>query len=113
MKNKIATSYSNFPSIAGSTMYKTMKSPLRRKSIEIINNNNPKTNNLNNTSKHFYPKTLKNLIKKRPLSPESQSLSKAETDDTLFGLSEVKIIDDKIHKRNNNRQKVWQIKSWC
>ena len=111
MKSKITTSYSNFPSIAGSTMYKTMKSPLRRKSIEIINNNNPKTNNLNNTSKHFYPKTLKNLIKKRPLSPESQSLSKAETDDTLFGLSEVKIIDDKIHKRNNNRQKVWQIKS--
>ena len=82
MKSKITTSYSNFPSIAGSTMYKTMKQPLIKQSTEIINNNNSKINNLNNTTKNFYPKTIKHLLKKRPLSPESQSLSIAETDDT-------------------------------
>ena len=109
MKSKVTTSYSNFPSMAGSTMYKTMKSPLMNVSSNLPKNYS--NSNISNASKTFYPKSLNNIIRKRPLSPESESLSCVETDDTLFGLSEVKIIDDKIHKRNNNKQKVWQLKS--
>ncbi len=86
MKSKVISSYLTFPSIAGSTMNKTMKShwmchQIYQKIIVIISN----------ASKTFYPKSLNNIIKKRPLSPESESLSYVETDDTLFGLSEVKI----------------------
>ena len=109
MKSKVTTSYSNFPSIAGSTMYKTMKSPLMNVSSNLPKNYS--NSNISNASKTFYPKSLNNIIRKRPLSPESESLSCVETDDTLFGLSEVKIIDEKIHKRNNNKQKVWELKS--
>ncbi len=32
--------------------------------------------------KTFYPKSLNNIIRKRPLSPESESLSYLEIDDT-------------------------------
>ena len=108
---KSITNYSNFPSIAGSTMYKTIKTSPETSNNSLRNINNNTINNISNPLKTYFPKTLKNFHKRRPLSPESANLSKNETDDTLFGLSEVKLIDDKIHKRKNNRRRVWEIKS--
>ena len=108
---KSITNYSNFPSIAGSTMYKTIKTSPETSNNSLRKINNNTINNISNPLKTYFPKTLKNFHKRRPLSPESANLSKNETDDTLFGLSEVKLIDDKIHKRKNNRRRVWEIKS--
>ena len=124
MKNFNVTS-TTFPSILGNTMYKTKNSFGKTdNNFNLINNYNQNDILINsnsfrsNLSKTFYNPSnnndknkLKNLIKSRPLSPDSLALSKAETDDTLFAMNEINIVDFKIKKRKREKQKIWHIKN--
>ena len=124
MKNFNVTS-TTFPSILGNTMYKTKNSfGKTENNFNLINNYNQNdilisSNSFrSNLSKTFYNPSnnndknkLKNLIKTRPLSPDSLALSKAETDDTLFAMNEINIVDFKIKKRKREKQKIWHIKN--
>lgn len=98
MNVKFAKTFTtNFPSIARNTFQSTNYQTNRKGSVFGLHSNNLK----NKSTK---------LIN-RPLSPSSMSISQVPTDDTLFAMNEVNIIDKKIHKRQTNRQQVWKIKA--
>lgn len=98
MNIKFAKTFTtNFPSIARNTFQSTNYQTNRKGSVFGLHSNNLK----NKSTK---------LIN-RPLSPSSMSISQVPTDDTLFAMNEVNIIDKKIHKRQTNRQQVWKIKA--
>ena len=93
--NFAKTFSTTFPSIARNTFQST----------------NYKTNRDSSTG--FSP-SIKHKGKKktkRAVSPSSMSISQATTDDTIFAMNEINIIDEKINKRKTNRQQVWKLKT--
>ena len=76
-------------------------------------NSNPFNNNMNANLTSYKHKSFstKHNNQHKPIKSEYDDLSEATTDDTLFALNEIKLVDDKIAKRNQNRQLIWKKKS--
>ena len=76
-------------------------------------NSNPFNNNMNADLTSYKHKSFstKHNNQHKPIKSEYDDLSEATTDDTLFALNEIKLVDDKIAKRNQNRQLIWKKKS--
>ena len=113
----------NLPKIisSNSTWYKTFNlDKTKNNSMKDLSAPNLE-NNYKNNNKHLFQKKLSNysniskkIIKNkygkyRPSSVVQQRISEQETDDSIFALSQIRNIDDKIAKRINKKL-VWKEK---
>ena len=110
------SSFGHFPILSQtsfrSTNYRTFNPGKTTYDSSQNENSNPFNNvNVNLTSFKHKSFSTKHYNQQKPITSEYDDLSEATTDETLFALNEIKLVDDKIAKRNQNRQLIWKKKS--